>query len=113
MTDELERYIREHRATYTREALTKELIDAGHDPSAISAAWASVEAGDQSTGEPPPAVAPVGWGDGGGAAPAGGPTAPAGPPGVGVGTVLLLIGLTLAYAAAAMASLAAFSYNPL
>jgi hypothetical protein len=39
-SDEIQRYLDEHAATYTREALRASLIDAGHDPAAVDAALA-------------------------------------------------------------------------
>lgn len=42
----IEAYIRQHRRTYTREALTKQLEDAGHDRAAIDATWAALDAPD-------------------------------------------------------------------
>jgi len=42
MSDDLLQYIREHRATYTREALTAELVAAGHAAADVEAAWSQV-----------------------------------------------------------------------
>lgn len=39
MDPEIVSYIREHRDTYTREAITRHLLDAGHSQEAIDAAW--------------------------------------------------------------------------
>lgn len=50
-------YIEQHRAQYTREAIDKQLLDAGYSRADIDAAWNEIEAG--ATGEqavPPPAV---------------------------------------------------------
>ena len=44
--DELVDYLRRNRASYTREALTRQLLDAGHDPAAVEDAWARLELGD-------------------------------------------------------------------
>ena len=39
-------YIREHRSKYTREAITQQLIDAGHDRESIEATWTALETPD-------------------------------------------------------------------
>lgn len=46
-------YIRDNRRRYTREAIRQQLLDAGHDPGAIDATWAALEApdADQVAGE--------------------------------------------------------------
>jgi hypothetical protein len=50
-------YIRANRRKYTREAITKQLIEAGHDPAEIERTWAALETPD------PDAVAGEGfWG---------------------------------------------------
>jgi hypothetical protein len=54
VTEDLVHYIREHRATYTREALTAELVAAGHDTADVEAAWAQLDAEDATA---PPATA--------------------------------------------------------
>ncbi len=46
MSQELIRYIRENRGVYTNEAISRSLLDAGHDPAVIEAAWRVVE-GDE------------------------------------------------------------------
>lgn len=38
----LSNYIAANRERFTREAITAQLVDAGHDPAAIEAAWATV-----------------------------------------------------------------------
>ena len=43
MNPEILRYIRSNRDTYTREAITRQLIAAGHDPAEIERAWESIE----------------------------------------------------------------------
>jgi hypothetical protein len=43
VTPEIERYIRENRDRYTREAIERSLREAGHEQAAIDAAWAEVE----------------------------------------------------------------------
>ncbi len=45
MNPEIVQYIREHRGTYTREAIRQHLIDAGHAPEEVDAAWEAVESG--------------------------------------------------------------------
>jgi hypothetical protein len=49
LDDYLDTYLAEHHDRYTREALTRELVEAGHDPAAIEAAWARL----QTSAEPP------------------------------------------------------------
>lgn len=49
MSDEVVQYLREHRATYTREALAAELGAAGYEPADVDAAWARLEAEDAAT----------------------------------------------------------------
>ena len=39
-------YIRDHRGTYTREALTQQLLDAGYTREAIDATWAALDTPD-------------------------------------------------------------------
>ena len=46
MSQEIIRYIRENRGAYTNEAISRSLLDAGHDPAAIEAAWRVVESGE-------------------------------------------------------------------
>jgi hypothetical protein len=55
------RYIRDNRPIYTREAIRRRLIEAGHAEADIDAAWAAVEA-DEPPPAPggPPAAAPPG-----------------------------------------------------
>jgi hypothetical protein len=48
------RYIRENRPIYTREAIRRRLLEAGHSEADIDAAWAAVE-----TDEPAPPVPPA------------------------------------------------------
>jgi hypothetical protein len=43
MNPEVLRYIQENRGTYTREAITQTLLDAGHSRADIDAAWAAAE----------------------------------------------------------------------
>ena len=62
--DYLDKYLAEHHERYTREALTKELIEAGNDPAAVEAAWArlapSAEAAAPNAGLWPPGSAESG-----------------------------------------------------
>ncbi|HEX7196630.1 MAG TPA: hypothetical protein VF364_07320, partial [Candidatus Limnocylindria bacterium] len=46
-------FIRANRRTYTREAITQQLLDAGHERAAIDATWAMLDAPDpdQTAGE--------------------------------------------------------------
>ena len=39
-------YIREHRSRYTREAITQQLVDAGHERESIDATWAALDTPD-------------------------------------------------------------------
>jgi hypothetical protein len=57
VSEDLVQYIREHRATYTREALTAEMVAAGHDAAEVAAAWAQLEVEDAAAA---PAL-PTGW----------------------------------------------------
>jgi len=43
MNDPALEYIRANRNTYTREAITKVLLDAGHTPEVIAAAWRTLD----------------------------------------------------------------------
>ena len=43
MNQQILRYITDNRDTYTREVITRRLIDAGHDPAEIERAWESIE----------------------------------------------------------------------
>ncbi len=43
MNPEILRYITANRDTYTREAITRQLIERGHDPAEIERAWESIE----------------------------------------------------------------------
>jgi len=57
--NELDAYLAENRDRYTREALTKTLVDAGHDPAAVEAAWSRVEGGPIGRWTPTPSDAPA------------------------------------------------------
>jgi uncharacterized membrane protein len=52
---EIQAYIRQHRATYTREAITAQLQAAGHGAADIEAAWAAVEL-EEAAAAPRPAA---------------------------------------------------------
>lgn len=43
--NELDEYLRANRDRFTREALTKRVVEEGHDPADVEAAWARVERG--------------------------------------------------------------------
>ena len=43
MNQQILRYITANRDTYTREAITRRLTEAGHDPAEIEQAWESIE----------------------------------------------------------------------
>jgi hypothetical protein len=83
--NEIDAYIRSNRTAYTRDALTRRLVDAGHDPGAVEAAWARVEETDPGTSAPPGAVGP--------------------------GTVLLVLAIVLAYGGAILAAGATVTYG--
>lgn len=50
MTDPIVEYIRQNRATYTKEALTQKLLEAGHSQLAIDAAFAAADRGETPAG---------------------------------------------------------------
>ena len=52
-SDEIKRYLDEHGATYTRDALRASLTAAGHDPAAVDAALAQWQANRTGTGADP------------------------------------------------------------
>jgi hypothetical protein len=57
--NEIDEYLRANRDAYTRDALTSTLIDEGHDPAEIEAAWARLDAADGERPHPgPPAGRP-------------------------------------------------------
>ena len=82
MDGELTTYIREHRATYTREALTAELVAAGNAAADVEAAWTQLAAEDAAAAPSRPA----GW-----VAPDEGPFSP------GAGTVLAMLVVAVGY----------------
>jgi len=51
LNEQVANYIRENRGRYTKEAITSQLIAAGHDPAAIEEAWAVVNAAARSAAE--------------------------------------------------------------
>jgi hypothetical protein len=73
--NELDDYLRANRDAFTREALTRRLIDEGHDPAEVEAAWARIQDGDGD------AVAPI----------SGPPRRP------GIGTFLLMGAVVVGY----------------
>ena len=85
--NELDDYLRTNRDAYTRDALTRRLIEAGHDPDSVESAWGRVGGpGDESV-EP-------------------------GPEGtVGVGTVLLAVAVFVIYGAAILAAALTIAYG--
>lgn len=54
MNPEILDYIRANWARYTREALTKQLVDAGHDRAAVDEAWLAVVAEAEAAAGPNP-----------------------------------------------------------
>ena len=91
--NELDAYLRTNRDAYTREALTKRLIEEGHDPTDVEAAWARIETGP--IREAAPGVAPV--------------QAPVGTAGAGTG--LLVVLTVLAFGGAILAAVLTISYG--
>ena len=90
---EIDDYLRANRDAYTREALTKRLVDAGHDPAAVQEAWSRIGAGpiSQWTASEAPVEVPIGH--------------------AGIGTVLLAIAVFLAYGGAILLAGFAISYG--
>jgi hypothetical protein len=67
MNQNIPRYIRQNRDTYTREAIDRALVDGGYDPGEIQAAWAAIES-EQAIPTPPgeegaPGQPSSRWGD--------------------------------------------------
>lgn len=50
--DPIDEYLRANRDAYTRDALTRRLVEGGHDPAAVDAAWARIDAADGETRRP-------------------------------------------------------------
>jgi len=91
--NELDDYLRANRDRFTREALTKTLVDAGHDPAAIEAAWSRVGSGPIDHWAPSNAPDEL-------------PHRQA-----GAGTVLLVVLAVLAYGGAILLAAAAISFG--
>ncbi|HEX9990309.1 MAG TPA: hypothetical protein VGE45_17755 [Chloroflexia bacterium] len=67
MNENIPKYIRQNRDTYTREAIDRALLDGGYDPAEVQAAWAAIES-EQAISRPwgasgIPAQATSRWGD--------------------------------------------------
>lgn len=61
MNESILNYIRQNRSTYTREAITGELLKAGYNPAEVEAAWQAIEAEQlPSAGEVPPWAGTIG-----------------------------------------------------
>jgi hypothetical protein len=71
--NEIDDYLRANRDAYTREALSRRLIESGHDPATVEAAWARVESEGAGSSPPLPGRQP------------------------GIGTVLLIIAVVVGY----------------
>jgi hypothetical protein len=91
--NELDEYLRANRDAFTREALTQRLVDEGHDPADVDAAWARIERRSVSQ-------------SGSGEAPADLPHGTA-----GIGTWALLVLATLVYGGAIVAAVFTISYG--
>jgi hypothetical protein len=91
--NEIDDYLRANRDRFTRQALTKTLVDAGHDPAAVEAAWSRLGSGPVDHWAPS--------------------TAPDEPPHgqAGVGTVLLVVLALLVYGGAILLAVAAISFG--
>ncbi|HYP42064.1 MAG TPA: hypothetical protein VEX13_17040 [Chloroflexia bacterium] len=67
MNQNIPKYIRQNRDTYTREAIDRALVDGGYDPAEIQAAWTAIES-EQAIPTPPgegrvPGQPTSRWGD--------------------------------------------------
>jgi hypothetical protein len=60
--NELDDYLRANRDAFTREALTRRLVDEGHDPAAVEAAWARLDVADDGRPHPGPPIGRPGIG---------------------------------------------------
>ena len=91
--NELDEYLRANRDAYTRDALTQRLVEEGHAPADVEAAWARIEERPLSQ-----------WGPG---------EAPVHPPHgtVGIGTWALALVAVLAYGGAIVAAVFTISYG--
>ena len=92
--NELDDYLRANRDAYTRDALTHRLVEEGHDPADVEAAWARIE--ERPISESTPNGAPV-------ATPA---LAKA-----GIGTWALAVLAVLAYGGAIVAAVFTITYG--
>jgi hypothetical protein len=54
-------YIRANRGQYTREAITQQLVQAGHDRAAVDAAWEQLATGEAPAGRQGTNLAPYVW----------------------------------------------------
>jgi hypothetical protein len=73
--NDLDEYLRANRDAFTREALTRRLVEAGHDPAAVEASWARIQ--EEESGAGPRAAGP--------------PRRP------GIGTFLLILAVVVGY----------------
>jgi hypothetical protein len=91
--NELDDYLRANRAAFTRDALTRRLVEEGHDPADVEAAWARIETDPTSP-----------------SAPSGEATQPtSGRAGIGTGALIVLV--VLVYGGAILAAVATISYG--
>jgi hypothetical protein len=91
--NELDDYLRANRAAFTREALTRRLVEEGHDPADVEAAWARIATDPAS--ESAPSDEPV--------------QPPAGRAGIGTGALIVLA--VLVYGGAILAAFFTISYG--
>jgi hypothetical protein len=91
--NEIDDYLRANRDAFTREALTRRLVESGHDAAEVDAAWARIERGPISHAEA--GEAPV--------------EAPKGR--VGIGTSALIILTILVYGASILAAAFTIQYG--
>jgi hypothetical protein len=91
--NDIDEYLRANRDAFTREALTRRLVESGHDPAEVDAAWARIERGSISHAEAGPArvEAPKGR--------------------VGIGTSSLVVLTVLVYGISILAAFAAIQYG--
>jgi hypothetical protein len=99
--DELDAYLAENRDRFTREALTRELVNAGHGRAAVEAAWARLEGQTTSPMDPITSSSAGAPGDGTAVAPG----AAARPAPLGPGAMLLIVLVVIAYGAAIIAAI--------
>jgi hypothetical protein len=91
--NELDDYLRANRAAFTREALTRRLVEEGHDPADVEEAWARIETDptDRSAPNGEPVQPPTGK--------------------AGIGTAALIVLAVLVYGGAIIAAVATISYG--